>query len=411
MLRELIRSRAPTSRPRRARLERFGAVVQLLRPRALVFVDRDYAAELGLADRAHPPALWREPADAVGQAPLAAPLEAHLQLTNRCGAGCRGCYTGATPAGLAREWGLAEWKRAIDELARMGVFHVALGGGESAVLPWLGELADHARARGIVPNLTTSGLEGLDDLVPIAGRFGQINVSMDGIGATYAAVRGLDGYAAADRAVRRLRAVKREVGINVVVTRRNFAELDRLFAHAKDRRLSEIELLRFKPAGRGIRAFAEASCTDEQHRRFLPTILELSRRHRIRVRVDCSFTPMIAYHEPSPELLAGLAVYGCTAGDFLVGAKADGRVTGCSFAAPPADRPTVDRLGDYWQAPGAFAPFRDWRDAREPCRSCAYHHLCRGGCKVVSRHLAGDERLPDPQCPRVVGFRLECPAQ
>jgi radical SAM protein with 4Fe4S-binding SPASM domain len=153
-----------------------------------------------------------------------------------------------------------------------------------------------------------------------------------------------------------------------------------------------------------VRAFADASCSDAQHRRFLPTILSLSRRHRIRVRVDCSFTPMIVHHRPDPQLLAGLAVYGCTAGDFLVGAKADGRVTGCSFATPPADRPQVDRLASYWQEPGAFAPVRSWRRADEPCRSCDYHTLCRGGCKVVSRHLAGDERLPDPQCPRVVDW-------
>jgi radical SAM protein with 4Fe4S-binding SPASM domain len=403
----MLRALARTARrlgPRRARLERFGAVVQLLRPRALVFVDRDYATELGLTDPSRPPSLWRDPADdgALGRGPLAAPLEAHLQLTNRCGVGCRGCYTAATPGGLAREWGLDEWKRAIDELGRMGVFHVALGGGESAVLPWLGELAAHARARGLVPNLTTSGLEGLERLLPIVDHFGQINVSMDGIGATYAAVRGVDGYAAADRAVRALRAAKREVGINVVVTRHNFAELDRLFAYARARRLNEVELLRFKPSGRGSKAFADASCSDAQHRRFLPLVLAASRRHRMRVRVDCSYTPMIVHHRPDPELLAGLAVYGCTAGDFLVGAKADGRVTGCSFAAPPAERPTADRLGDYWREPGAFAPFRSWRDADEPCRSCDYHALCRGGCKVVSRHVAGDERLPDPQCPRVV---------
>jgi len=391
-------------RPRRARLERFGAVVQLLRPRALVFVDRAFAAELGLADPARPPPLWRDAGDdgAIGRGVLAAPLEAHLQLTNRCAAGCAGCYTAATPGGLAGEWGLAEWTRALDRLAAMGVFHVALGGGESAVLPWLGQLADHARARGIVPNLTTSGLDGVDALVAIADRFGQINVSIDGLGATYAAVRGFDGFARADAAVRRLRAVKREVGINVVVTRHNFDELDRLFAYARARRLNEIELLRFKPSGRGVRAFAAASCSDAQHRAFLPAVLAASRRHRMRVRVDCSFTPMIVHHRPDRELLAGLAVYGCTAGDFLVGAKADGRVTGCSFAAPPPGRPQIDALADYWARDDAFAPFRAWRDAAEPCRSCAYHDLCRGGCKVVSRHLAGDEQLPDPQCPRVV---------
>jgi radical SAM protein with 4Fe4S-binding SPASM domain len=395
------------AQPRRARLERFGAIVQLGFPRALVFVDRAFARRVLAVDR---PAMWTGPETALGDAPLSAPLEAHLQLTNRCDAGCQGCYTGASRDGAPGEWGLAGWMRAIDELADAGVFHVALGGGESAVLPWLGELAAHARRRGIIPNLTTSGLAGLDDLVAIADRFGQINVSLDGLGATYAAVRGFDGFARADHAIRALRRVKREVGINVVVTRKNFAELDALFAYAAAQRLSEVELLRFKPSGRGARAYGELRCTDEQHRAFLPAIAAAARRHAVRVKVDCSYTPMLAHHRPDRALLAELAVYGCTGGDFLVGAKPGGQLTACSFAAPPppvvGERPRITELRTYWDTPGAFGAFRTWRAAREPCASCEYHALCRGGCKVVSAHATGDPSAPDPECPRVVDHSL-----
>ena len=387
--------------PRRVRLERFGAIVQLVAPRALVFVDRTFARELG-----HESPLWQGDEPALGDHVLSAPLEAHLQLTNRCTAGCTGCYTGASPDGAPNEYGLVEWKQAIDRLADAGVFHVALGGGESAVLPWLGELADHARARGIIPNLTTSGLDGFEALVAIADRFGQINVSLDGLGPTYAKVRGFDGFARADAAIRRLRALKREIGINVVVTRHNFDELDALFDYAATQRLSEIELLRFKPSGRGSRAYHELRCSDAQHRAFLPTILAAAKRHAVRVKVDCSYTPMLAHHAPDPALLAELCVYGCTGGDFLVGAKPGGQLTACSFAAPPpalaGERPKIDALAEYWAAPDAFGAFRTWRDAHEPCASCEYHALCRGGCKVVSAHVTGDLAAPDPECPRVV---------
>ena len=396
---------ARTLPPRRVRLERFGAIIQLVAPRALVFVDRAMARS-ALAGVTASPAIWRGPEPALGDHVLSAPLEAHLQLTNRCDAGCVGCYTGASPGGAPNEYGLAEWTRAIDALADAGVFHVALGGGESAVLPWLGELADHARRRGIIPNLTTSGLAGLDALVAIADRFGQINVSVDGLGPTYAAVRGFDGFARADAAIRRLRAAKREIGINVVVTRRNFDQLDAVFAYAAERRLSEVELLRFKPSGRGAKAYAELRCTDAQHRAFLPTILAAARRHVVRVKVDCSYTPMLAHHRPDRGLLAELAVYGCTGGDFLVGAKPGGQLTACSFASPPpaaaGARPRVEGLADYWTVPDAFGAFRTWRDAREPCASCEYHALCRGGCKVVSDHVTGDPSDPDPECPRVI---------
>ncbi len=397
---ERVRAERPHP-PRRSRLERFGAILQTSVPRALVFVDRDYARRtLAVSTE---PAIWGAPEPTLTAGVLSAPLEAHLQLTNRCGAGCKGCYTGASPQGMPGEWGFDEWRRAIDALADLGVFHVALGGGESAVLPWLGELATYTRSRGILPNLTTSGLEGLADLLPIADRFGQINVSIDGLGPTYAAVRGFDGFARADAAVQALRAVKREIGINVVVTRQNFAELDGLFAYAAARRLSEIELLRFKPSGRGARAYAELRCTDAQHDAFLPTILAATRRHAVRVKVDCSYTPMLAHHRPGPALLAELAVSGCAGGDYLVGAKAGGQLTACSFAPPPVGdaRPRVDGIAEYWTTDGAFGAFRDWRAAREPCASCEYLPVCRGGCRVVSAHVAHDLTAPDPECPRV----------
>lgn len=421
---ERARASNKSTPPRQARFERFGAILQTVVPRALVFVDRDYARRVrGLVTRE--PAAWAAPEIELGDAPLSAPLEAHLQLTNKCTAGCKGCYTGASADGAPNEWGLVEWKRALDALADAGVFHVALGGGESAVLPWLGELADHARARGIVPNLTTSGLDGFDALLAIADRFGQINVSLDGLGATYAAVRGFDGFARADSAIRRLRAKKREIGINVVVTRHNFDELDAIFAYAAERRLSEVELLRFKPSGRGARAYADLRCSDAQHRAFLPAILAHAKRYAIRVKVDCSYTPMIVHHarkddegRPPAEggakvvdraLLADLAVYGCTGGDFLVGAKPGGQLTACSFAAPPPAlddaRPKIDAIARYWDAPDAFGAFRRWRDAAEPCASCTYHALCRGGCKVVSAHVTGDLSAPDPECPRVIDHR------
>ncbi len=391
---------------RRFRYESFGGIAQLGTPRALVFIDRERARSLGHTDGG---STWGGDEASLDRV-LTAPLEAHLQLTNRCDAGCRGCYTGASPQGDRHEWGPVEWKRAIDHLAERGVFHLALGGGESAHLPWLGEIAAHARARGLVPNLTTSGLitpEELERLRGWAPLFGQINVSLDGVGEVYARVRGCDGFAQADTAIVALRRATRHVGINCVVTRENFDHLEELFRYARKRRLAEVELLRFKPSGRGAGCYEQLRCSDEQHRALLPLVLRLARRYRRRVRLDCSYTPMITAHAPDPRLVRWLAIYGCAGGDLLIGAKARGAVTACSFAPPPAGGPNVDTLGDYWGTQEAFGPFRRWREAaREPCRSCEYLALCRGGCRVVSAHVAHDPTAPDPECPRVQAFAM-----
>jgi radical SAM protein with 4Fe4S-binding SPASM domain len=256
--------------------------------------------------------------------------------------------------------------------------------------------------------LTTSGLLSpteLERLVGWAPLFGQINVSIDGVGQAYARVRGFDGFDRADGAVVALRRATRHVGINCVVTRQSYDDLPALFAYARRRRLREIELLRFKPSGRGAKAYEALRCTDAQHRALLPTVLKLARRHRLRVRLDCSYTPMVTHHRVAPELMQWLAIYGCAGGDLLVGAKASGALTACSFAAPDGDR-KVDGIGTHWGEADAFAAFRGWREsAAEPCRSCDYLALCRGGCRVVSGHLVGDLRAPDPECPRVIDYR------
>jgi len=385
-------------RVRSFRYESFGGIVHLERPRALVFVDRAYARRLGHRDESH----WSSPENEEPVV-LSAPLEAHLQLTNRCASGCQGCYTGATPSGGPNELGLEAWKRAIDELAEMGVFHLALGGGESGDLPWLGDVARHARARGLVPNLTTSGqVRDLDALVAIAPLFGQINVSIDGVGDVYRRVRGYDGFVTADRAVVQLRHANRNVGINCVVCRENFDHLDELFRYAKRKKLRSIELLRFKPSGRGAQSYDLLRCTAAQNEALLPTVLRLVRRHRIRARLDCSLTPFVAHHQPDPRLLEWLGIRGCIGGDYLVAAKAHGVVSACSFAAPPQGGPTVSTLRAYWRQHDAFEPFRAWRNNPEPCRSCNYLSLCRGGCRAVSAHITGDPAAPDPECPRVI---------
>lgn len=430
------RSRRAFPPPLAFRYERFGGIAQLGGrsgwPQALVFVDPDRARHLGY--RTPPPNLWPTPQsvartdsqpgpdfssetddliDALLQQPLTAPLEAHLQLTNRCAAGCQGCYTGASALGAPHEWGLAQWCRALDELAEAGVFHVALGGGESALLPWLGELLHHARSRGIVPNLTTSGLYPDDVLSRVChfaklGLFGQINVSIDGVEEDYAKVRGIDGFAQADRALRALRRNSPDVGINCVLTRDTFPSLDRLFAYVRSCHGSEIELLRFKPAGRGARReiYEQSRCSDAQHRALLPTVLALSRRHSLRVRLDCSFAPMVVHHRPPRKLVQFLCIYGCAAGDLLVAARSGGQLAACSFF--PSTSAGIDTLRAHRSRPGSFPEFQRYRsDPPEPCRSCEYQTLCRGGCRAVAVHVTQDPQAPDPECPRVIDWHQQ----
>jgi radical SAM protein with 4Fe4S-binding SPASM domain len=328
----------------------------------------------------------------------------HLVLSRRCDAGCRGCYVDATPDGP--ELSAADAKAALQALAAAGVFHVALGGGEALDHQGLFEIAAHARSLGIVPNLTTSGRGMTAALAARCRVFGQINVSVDAIGLA----RGRVSFGEAERALVLLRAAKREVGINCVVSRSTYDGIGEVVRLARRLRLSEVELLRFKPSGRGAPLFAREDLTPEQGRGIYRRALWLAVRHRIRVKLDCSFAPMVFAHRPSKRAAEFLGVVGCEGGNILASVMPDGGVTGCSFGGP-VEGNALEEGGFARAWEGGFAAFRDHaRTAPEPCRSCEYLSLCKGGCRVVAQ-AAGSWSDPDPGCPRVQAFRAGAPSR
>lgn len=224
--------------PLRARAEPFGAWVRL-EDSTLVAVDRALARRLGVdgGDR------W-----SVDGHSESAPLEVHVAVTSRCPVSCGGCYQDASLEGVHVD------RRALDEtlrdLAARGVFTVAFGGGEPLMRDDLGELATAARSLGLTPVVTTSGLGLTPRRAEALRDFAQVNVSHDGVGEGYAAVRGFEGGGVAERAIAMLRAANVPVGVNHVLTRQNARSLRDTAARVRALGAREMQLLRYKPAGR-----------------------------------------------------------------------------------------------------------------------------------------------------------------
>src|SRR4051794_27478589 len=103
---------------------------------AIVALDREGVRAIGLDGGS----AWTAPARA------SAPIEVHLAVTGRCGAGCKGCYLDAPPDGP--EPPREELLRALDAMKDAGVFTVAFGGGEPPTRADIATLAGEARARG-----------------------------------------------------------------------------------------------------------------------------------------------------------------------------------------------------------------------------------------------------------------------
>jgi radical SAM protein with 4Fe4S-binding SPASM domain len=384
------------------RYESWGAWVKLESEAAIIGLDRDGVRALGLDGG---PAWAGAPASP-------APIEVHMAVTARCGAGCEGCYIDARPDGV--EPPRADLERELDALRGAGVFTVAFGGGEPTTRDDLDVLAEAARARGITPVLTTSGLGLTDARLDRLRGFAQVNVSYDGAADTYARVRGFDGAPSAERAIAKLAAAGIRVGVNVVLTRDSFPRLTETLTRARELGACEAQLLRYKPAGRAATLdYLARRLSPDQARALGPVLRELSRalcsEGTFHVRIDCA---LVAFLSADPDLygdparLARLGVFGCEAGAALAAFTVDGRVAPCSFARATALPATslADSGGDpelaRWRAYAA--------SPAEPCASCSLRPVCRGGCKVVSSFVDGVHG-PDPECPRVLEHRRRAP--
>jgi radical SAM protein with 4Fe4S-binding SPASM domain len=382
------------------RYESWGAWVKLESQPAIVSLDRDGVRALGLDGGPS----WLE------EATVSGPIEVHMAVTARCGAGCEGCYLDARPDGVEppRETLLGE----LDALRDAGVFTVAFGGGEPTTRDDLDVLAEDARARGITPVLTTSGLGLTEARLEKLRGFAQVNVSYDGASETYASVRGFDGAGAAERAIERIARAGMRVGVNVVLTRESFPRVRETLARARDLGACEAQLLRYKPAGRAASLdYLARRLTLDQARALGPTLRELTGTlcsgGDFHIRIDCALVAFLsadAELASEPGRLTRFGVFGCEAGGALAAFTVDGRVSPCSFAFATDLRATdlVDHGGD-----ATLTRWRAYVDSpAEPCASCSLRSVCKGGCKVVATHLEGAHG-PDPECPRVAAFRAE----
>jgi len=374
----------------KSRLEHFGGVLSLEEPPVLVHVDRDFMRRLGYQ---HSP-LW----DGPESSQISAPLEVHFSVTNACSQNCGHCYmdSGERESG---ELSAAEFRRAVDLLAAMGVFHMALGGGEALEREDFFELASYVRSRGIVPNLTTNGQRITKETAEKCRIFGQVNVSIDDPQLLPESRREAGPLSELVRAVDLLLAAGNRVGLNCVVSRANFQHLPAFFAFAAGRGLTDLEFLRLKPAGRGRVDYLSRRLNSPQNRVFYPMIRDLSLEYGVAAKIDCSFLPMFCWHRPDKAVMEQFSVYGCEAGNVLLGVRSDGRFAGCSFLQ---GEESVLELPRLWSESGELARLRQWSEqAPEPCRSCDYLAICKGGCRAVSLHVAGDFHAPDPECPFV----------
>jgi mycofactocin radical SAM maturase len=338
---------------------------------------------------------------------LDAPICLTWELTYACNLACRHCLSSSgrrDPAELTT----AEAKAVIDELERMQVFYVNIGGGEPTIRPDFWELVDYATAHHVGVKFSTNGVRITPEVAArlAAGDRGSgsgprsgyvdVQISLDGATAEVNdAVRGEGSFAMAVRAMENLASAGfTGFKLSVVCTRHNIPQLD-AFKTIADRYGAQLRLTRLRPSGRGADVWDELHPTAAQQRELYDWLLA----HGEGVLTGDSFFHLAAYGEALPGLNL------CGAGRVVCLIDPVGDVYACPFAIHDAFR-----AGNVRSASGFVGVWREselFRSLREPqsggaCAACSAYDSCRGGCMAAKFFTGLPLDGPDPEC--VKGF-------
>ncbi len=323
---------------------------------------------------------------------LDAPICLTWELTYACNLQCVHCLSSSGRRD-PRELTTEECEAVIDELQRMQVFYINIGGGEPTIRKDFWHLVRYAVNHGVGVKFSTNG-SGIDAEVAeqlAESDYVDVQISIDGADAdTNDPVRGEGSFATAVQAMEHLQAAGFEgFKISVVMTRHNIPQVDEFKAMA-DHYGAQLRLTRFRPSGRGADSWEALHPTDQQQRELYHWLMD-----HPDVLTGDSFFHLSALGEALPGLNL------CGAGRVVCLIDPVGDVYACPFvlhdeflAGSVRDDGGFQRV---WQESDLFTELREPQSAGA-CASCGHFDACQGGCMAAKFFTGIPLDGPDPEC-------------
>jgi mycofactocin radical SAM maturase len=324
---------------------------------------------------------------------LSAPICLTWELTYACNLQCAHCLSSSGRRD-PRELTTEQCEAVIDELQRMQVFYVNIGGGEPTIRPDFWHLLKYAVDHRVGVKFSTNGVRLTPERAKFLAATDYIDVQISIDGATREVndyVRGQGSYDTAIAALQNLAdAGFRNPKISVVCTRQNIGQLDELKA-LTDTYGATLRLTRLRPSGRGADVWDELHPLPHQQRELYDWLLA----HGERVLTGDSFFHLAAFGQALPGLNL------CGAGRVVCLIDPVGDVYACPFAIHDTFF-AGNLLGEggfqqVWQCSPLFARLRQPQGGGV-CASCTFFDSCRGGCMAAKFFTGLPLDGPDPEC-------------
>lgn len=286
------------------------------------------------------------------------PHVVHFSITSNCNFSCPCCYR-------VRETEMPREKifSLIDELYSIGIFQLAIGGGEPFLRNDIFEILEYCKGK-IVCNITTNGFKVKENTQRLEGLVQQINVSLNGFSSLANSGRDERSFKVALDAIDALSKFKINFGVNILVGRENLYALPKTFKFLVKIGVKRVVSLR--PKGEDNNSWYKANKLEGKHLKILKEILE-EWENMIDIHVDCSLMELMS-DIPEDELLKR-GVYGCQPASKICTITPSGYVLACSFLKSPRGRFTDMSFKEIWNS-------KQFRLMRENRRRLNRIHMC-----------------------------------
>lgn len=317
---------------------------------------------------------------------FAVPESIHIDLTTVCPLKCPHCYKDTSQY---TEMSFEGFSGIIDQAKALGVFQIALGGGEPLLMKNLPMFVKKVTSCGMACTITTSGygltLELLEELKESG--INHIQVSLNGSTKEINSYS-RDGFDEAISALDILAESDVLFGINWVARMDNVHDFENVVNHAKRLKVDNINILRYKPSVR--EDYEKNVLTNDA---FYSLVTRIRKIRGLKIKIDSAFSNILCHiygNEINPINC------GCGAGRRFMMIDACGRFKPCSHMSLLSEGQDIL---EYWVNSPDLAKLRQGEEfIYGDCKSCNYLNVCRG-CRAICERIHNDINAGENNCP------------
>lgn len=287
-----------------------------------------------------------------------------ISITNWCDRGCSFCYKDSNPKGA--HMNLENYMRILNEVTKMQVSQIALGGGNPNQHPHFCEILRLTRDFGIVPSYTTNGRGLSEEILEKTKKY---------CGAV--AISAYEPYEEMKNVVLKLKAFGIKTNIHFLLTS---TSMDTAISWLEDPpemldNINAIIFLNYKPVGQNPSTKLLAN-KNKNIEKFFNLVKD---QKRIKMGFDsCSISGIVQYLQVN-----SIFIESCEAARFSMYISEDLMMYPCSFMAGRFEGVDLSKnqIQDVWRNSLVFESFRQSIKLGE-CKTCAQNRVCFGGCPI-----------------------------